>query len=447
MAAPSRTTIGSIALISLVMASCNIFNPSGKGDGGETTDAHLVKGEDLFRDREFGASMESFARAIEQDSTSSLAYYGYAKAALRHYGLNASTILAEVDSAKAKSSIPFLDASSEKLTRYLQATSKVRRALGELTRRDTLTRWWNYSRDTSSRMARKDQLLRKRIQFIQGYIQKGESGQAGYHAAAKFPLIDGAIAFEKVVVDYGFIELLYTLVHLRDLDQNDSIDSRDDLLTKLSFKSEGGFKLDSLQNIAADLQNDTVARENFNNLIQNVQSGLGSASTVINLLAPTLGGGATGDTLSNQQLTDQVSQNVDSVINDLGNAIGFYQFGDSKDNDGDGCVDEEILDGKDNDGDGFSDEDARVVKGIPDLVDNDHNGQKDLLDPDEELGPDQMLLFVGKPGFTKGSLYADKVFKIRVQQDSLAHRTTLTVPQRALLDSAKTQIGGCWNNY
>jgi hypothetical protein len=437
-----------LLVTSLAIVGCNIFNPSGKGDGGGTTDAYLEDGENQFRDQEYAASMEAFQNAIEQDSTSALAYYGYAKAVLRNYRLNASTILAEVDEAKSTQSIPFLNASNEKLTRYLQATSMVRGALSEMTRRDTLTRWWRYLADTSSKAAHKDIHLNDRRTFIKGFLAKGALGKPGYYAESRFPISDGAIPYEKVVVDYGFVELLYALVHLRDLDQNDTIDSRDNLLTKLNFKTDGGFKLDSLQNIAAELQNDTVTRNNFNNLIQNVQSGLGSASQVLTLLSPTVAGQMGGDTLSNQNLTDNVSQNIDSVITSMGSSIGFYQFGDGKDNDGDGCLDEEILDGKDNDGDGFVDEDARVVTGVvPDMVDNDQNGKKDFLDPNEDLGTDKVLLFVAAPAFIKGPLYKDKNFKVRIQQDSLTFNSIVTASQKSLLDSAKSQIGGCWNNY
>lgn len=447
MAAFIRFPVKSLTMLGLLVGGCNLFNPSGSGDGGGSTDAYLVEGENHFRDQDFEAAMSAFQKAIEQDSTSSLAYYGYAKAVLRHFRLNASTILAEVDEAKASKSIPFLDADNEKLTRYLQATSKVRMAMSQMTRRDTLTRWWRYLSDTTSLAARKDSRLTQRRAFISGFLTKGSDGEPGYYPSNRFPLTDGAIPFEKVVVDYGFVELLYALVHLRDLDQNDTIDSRDDLLTKLSFKADGGFKLDSLENIAADLQNDTVARQNINNLIQNVQSGLGSASQVLNLLSPSLTGQAGGDTLSNQNLTNSVTENVDSVINSMGDAIGFYQFGDRLDNDGDGCVDEEILDGKDNDGDGFADEDSRVVNGIPDFVDNDHNGKMDALDTGEELDANNLLVFTTAAGFAKGSLYKDKAFKVRVQQDSLTRKTVFTPGQRSILDSAKSQIGGCWTQY
>jgi hypothetical protein len=43
-----------------------------------------------------------------------------------------------------------------------------------------------------------------------------------------------------------------------------------------------------------------------------------------------------------------------------GKEASFYAVSDGKDNDGDGCVDEEVADGYDNDGDGLVDEDVRV---------------------------------------------------------------------------------------
>jgi hypothetical protein len=149
------------------------------------------------------------------------------------------------------------------------------------------------------------------------------------------------------------------------------------------------------------------------------------------------------DTLSNGPLTGQVSQNVDSVIKSLGSAVTFYQFGDSLDNDGDGCIDEEILDGKDNDEDGFTDEDARILP--DDGLDNDRkNGAEDGA---ELPGLFFVLGYVSDAGFVKGPKYQDSQFRIRVQADSLTVRTSLTPKQQIMLDSAKTQIGGCWRNY
>ena len=198
----------------------------------------------------------------------------------------------------------------------------------------------------------------------------------------------------------------------------------------------------------------------MNALIQNVASGLGSASKVLDLLGTSLTGQVPGaqDSLSSDPgLSQKVTQNMDSVIGSLGNAVTFYQFGDGKDNDGDGCVDEEILDGKDNDGDGFVDEDARLNNVAPylDEIDNDHNGKGKQTfanpDPDEALdasSPPQ-LLYTNRSNWIIGAKYKDKATRILTQADSLDIRTPAELAgfYKDKLDAAKKNIGGCWNNY
>jgi hypothetical protein len=58
------------------------------------------------------------------------------------------------------------------------------------------------------------------------------------------------------------------------------------------------------------------------------------------------------------QMNDR-AQSVEDDRNDV-----FYKFGNSRDDDGDGCVDEEVLDNYDNDGDGEIDEDVRDSRSI-----------------------------------------------------------------------------------
>jgi hypothetical protein len=67
----------------------------------------------------------------------------------------------------------------------------------------------------------------------------------------------------------------------------------------------------------------------------------------------------------------------------LGNSVTFYQMADKIDNDGDGCIDEELRDGIDNDGDGIIDEDTKFDPfNARDSFDNDQNGQ---IDEGDEL--------------------------------------------------------------
>jgi hypothetical protein len=265
---------------------------------------------------------------------------------------------------------------------------------------------------------------------------------------------------------------------LRDLDQNDTIDSRDDLLTQLSFgKGSGGFAIDSLSKIAGDLETDPEATENLNGLIQGMQSGLVDISLLAQLISfsstPT-------DTTKDGGAGKQTSTNIDSVINSLGDAIVFYQFGDQADNDGDGCIDEEILDDKDNDGDGFVDEDARItVSTLFENSDNDHNGRindsgfvSTFLGPvrlplEDKIGPDHLTatqtnpnilafvhqFYVDHPDSTGNFIKIHKgdatmSLRTRIQKDSLALPSRWNLPNyRQKLDSAKAMVGGCWRNY
>ncbi|MDQ3003211.1 MAG: hypothetical protein M3Y08_18370 [Fibrobacterota bacterium] len=442
--------------LGLVLAACNVFNPSGEGETGESREAQLTEGENQFRAQDYLSAQATFEAAITSDSTNSMAYYGYSKAVMRYWQVNASTLLTEVSKAQDKSGIPFITADDWTITRYLQATSRVRLALGAMTHRDTLTRWYNYTLNPTSTEALKDPLANKRIEFMKGYWVKADKGFKGYYKQSEFPISDLKMASSKIIADYGFVELIYAVTHLRDLNGDNTINSDDNLLKSLTFSTTGGFKVENLESIADSL--DTPEKKaQFNNLIQNVASGLSSAGTVMDLLAPALANqSATGDTTNSKDLSQSVTQNMDSVITSLGGAITFYQFGDSRDNDGDGCIDEEIPDGKDNDEDGLIDEDARLKPA--DGIDNDHNGKgkNDFLSPDpsELINADFKLIYTAESGFTIQSKYKDKATRIWMQSDSVQVKYDLAgsaaamdIEHREKLDSAKKVIGGCWNNY
>jgi hypothetical protein len=102
------------------------------------------------------------------------------------------------------------------------------------------------------------------------------------------------------------------------------------------------------------------------------------------------------------------------------------------------------------------DEDARWTP--VDTVDNDHNGKgkNPFLDKDagEDLDADFHLKFTVDPGFVTGPLYKDKAARVATQKDSLQVRydaagsaANMAAADRAKLQAAKDNIGGCWNNY
>lgn len=439
--------------LGLVVAACNVFNPSGEGDGGQSQGALMAEGEELFRQLDYEGAQAVFESAIKADSNNSMAYYGYAKSVMRYWDVKASDLLTEV-SGGASGSIPFIGASAWDVTRYLKSTSKVRRALGKLTERDTLTRWYHYTLDPNSQAYKRDAKAAQRAAFMLDYWAKADAGMPGYYKKSRFPLSDLKMGYQKVIADYGFVELVYSVAKLRDLNGDDSVSSpQDDLVAALFGSGDGGFKLDNVQDIQKDLAESPEKREQLNNLIANVSGGLTSAGTVLDLLGPALAGQASGSGTDTAGLSEKVTENMDSVITSLGNAVTFYQFGDAKDNDGDGCVDEELMDGKDNDGDGFTDEDARINP--IDTVDNDWNRKQGSSDPDElagVIGADAgVLLWTKASGWKTGPKYKDKDAKIAAQKDSISVRVrrgeTLGAAQQDLITTYKADIGGCWNNY
>lgn len=449
----------SCLVLGLSLAACNVFNPSGEGDAGPGKDAQLTEAENLFRQQDYQAATASFQAAIQADSTNSMAYYGYSKSVMRYWQVNASSLLDEVTKAQDKSGIPFVGASDGDVTRYLQATSRVRLALSAMTERDSLTRWWEYSLHPDAANVKADPLASKRIAFMQDYWAKAGQGIRGFRPKAEFPLSDLKMPSQKIVADFGFVELIYAVTHLRDLNGDNIIDDHDNVMKLLTFNASNGFKVDNL-NAIVDSLNTPEKKEQFNNLIQNVATGLSSASTVLGLLSPALTDKVAGSGIDTaggtQSLSGDVTQKADSVITSLGDAVTFYQFGDGKDNDGDGCVDEEIADGKDNDGDGFVDEDARWI--AADTVDNDHNGKgkNPLLDndPGEDLDAQFRLKFTLDAGFATGPLFKDKTARVAAQKDSLQVRydaagsaAAMSAGDQVQLAAAKKNIGGCWNNY
>ncbi len=451
---PSLKRLKSCCLaLGFTLVACNVFNPSGEGDAGVSADAQLTDGENQFRSQDYKKSSETFEAAIKADSTNSMAYYGYSKAVMRYWDVNASTLLTEVSKAQTQSGIPFIGAADWDVTRYLQATSRVRLALGAMTERDSLTRFWQYVLNPNSKEALADPLAAKRIAFMAGYWEKADKNYKGFHKKSQFPLSDLKMSSKKVIADFGFVEMIYAVTHLRDLNGDNTIDSSDAVMKLLTFNVSGGFKVENLESIVDSLDT-PEKKQQFNNLIQNVAGGLSSASTVLGLLSPALTNQVGGDTAQN--LSGDVTGKADSVISSLGDAITFYQFGDGRDNDGDGCVDEEVADGKDNDGDGFTDEDARWIPA--DTVDNDHNGKgKNLfLDKDagEELDANFKLGFAADAGFILGAMYKDKATRISTQHDSIqvhydaaGSAAKLDIEYQDKLAAAKKNVGGCWNNY
>ncbi len=436
------------------LSGCNLFNPGGGESGSSVcelgdTDCHMTLGQQRLNNKNFAGAMRSFERAIASDSTRSLAYYSYAKAVGFRFNLDRIQILTDLSNASSEGPMAFLGHPDEDLTNRLLAGSRARRALALLTDRDTLTRWYNYLNASSDDTT--DPEFANRVAFMEQYLIKADLDSAGYRRRGDFPLSDLVMGYSAVVLDYTAYEILYTITRLYDLDGNDTINEADAMMKKLLFNKDGTFG--NLDSLASDLE-DSATAANFNTLIQNMQSGLATSSQLAQLIAPGSGDGGA---------SDEASENVDSVIANLGDAVLFYQFGDGKDNDGDGCIDEEVLDEKDNDGDGFVDEDARTLYNPFNLGAGRHDNRGssgDTVGTTTFRGNTvNFVAFVHQFYQDNPSLDSHFVkikkdgeqmdFRLRIQRDSLTQRSAaqLAGPLAAKLDSAKTLIGGCWRYY
>src|SRR5690606_37545424 len=190
---------------------CNLYNPGGKGTASGNS---RLEGEEYFRRGEYAKAMASFQTAIKEDSTNSLAYYGFAKAAVRFYELDNVGVLNDLDSTTDKNNdsgrIYFekLD-DAPLMTRRLNASSAVRSILEKLQDRDSLTRNYSYLGDSSD-AAREDPHYEARRAFMMNYLVQADLGTPGYRPRNSFPLTDGRMPFSKVRLDFGIILTLNT---------------------------------------------------------------------------------------------------------------------------------------------------------------------------------------------------------------------------------------------
>jgi tetratricopeptide (TPR) repeat protein len=452
----------------LVLAGCNIFNPNGAEESScesDNAECYIALGQSLIQQKSFEASMSAYAKAIAIDSSKSEAYLGYATAATFRYKLNLGSILDDLTEAGKGNPTAFTNHSNQELTDRIRMATAVVGVMNRLADRDSLTRWYEYLKDSSK--AGGDPQYAQRKAFITAYLAANSGSDS--RSEANFPLSDRKKKFENQIFQFAPHFMMYTILNVYDLAPRGEFTDHDRIMMNLlSSQKEGG--LGNLTNLADSMATDTLLQNEVNDKILELQSGLGDLSEILAQfnISPTADtGGAPA----------QNKKQMDSAIQSLGGALVFYQFGDRVDNDGDGCLDEEIVDSLDNDLDGFVDEDARLIDGTGsttspgDQLNNDRVGGVD--DVSENMVGGLSILYPGSQPYhlvfvaqylrdnlqdentstwvkiKKGSPEMDA--RIAVQQDSLAVHLTpgqpVPVQYQAKLQNAKNIVGGCWRNY
>ncbi len=366
-----------------IFTACNLFNPSGEGDLPDSAEGMLSVGQSRLQNQDWDGAMKAFAAAIKEDSTNSLAYYGYCKAVRFKWDLNGITLSKELEDTNSNSKIPFNDTNKYDIySNYLKATHRLKPAMSKLAKRDSLTRWMKLHMDTEYYLSEKDNetgdnigKAQKRRSFIRAYIDSANHGVYGYYDSVDFPLMDGVINYEKIMPDLTMVLLVHTFMNLKDINGDSTLDSKDNikLVSDIMGALDSGNVEENLQNIMTSIFADTAAQaqniDDFNKVLESFSEGSDDLSEVlgsVGALGISLGGSSdSSDTSASSG--DQLTSDIQATMDSIGDKSKWYRFSDNVDNDGDGCVDEEVYDGKDNDGDGIVDEDLRVtiIWGLP----------------------------------------------------------------------------------
>jgi hypothetical protein len=316
-----RTWIPRILALAALLAvgACNVFNPSGTGDTSNTTaDDWIQAGQEDLRALRFHDAYKAFSTALALDGTKSLAWHGLAKASLGRDSFNIPKLVEIADSLNKVPDAKKLD---------------VLLGLG----------------DTG-------------ITNIYRPLMRVASIYERFHA------LDSAGKTDK---KFGSNLILNELVTIRNnrsyfllIDANrDTVVQRGELSgLKLMSMASGSLELSATKLIEqGGLDTATGAlpdstRDNINGILNNVTA-ITSDTAILNKLIEGASGAAGGDS----KVTEEINAQAKSFIQKLGSSTSFFLINDSLDNDGDGCINEEMFsDSLDNDGDGLKDEDGRV---------------------------------------------------------------------------------------
>ncbi|MGL1903820.1 MAG: hypothetical protein OCC49_16910 [Fibrobacterales bacterium] len=444
-----------VSAVALLLGCNNIFNPSGEGDVDDSsTDGKISYVNTLIYAEKYDEALSEINKILANDSTVSEAYYLKCKALVRKDTINLQ-IFADIgmiflddpvdesatetpNSIESVTNNPIISA-AKKLDSivtakgvFLEVMDSLDHIISVWTPKDSLTRLYNQMNALENPLTYQvpvpegtnapDSAL---YVFIQGYNNAD--------SLATFPRSDlkensGQLKITRLVSDQ-------ITKYSKVLDLIPDIGDIENLVEGVTAGELDISIIGDMDSAATD----TAYRNELNEKIANAQNSMDQLD-ISSFLGDFTGESETGtdDTLTQDQQNADVSAFADVLI--------FYRIQDQKDNDGDGCIDEEIRDDIDNDGDGFVDEDVRLTD--TDLFDNDQNGSMDLLDGNEGIASgDTSLTWLGYVYDSNtetldtlfwGDRATDKAFKIEVALDSLKE-----IP----LETLQLHMGGCWNNY
>ncbi len=411
--------------------SINLFNES----------TQLInEANEQIRTQNYIRAIELYKQAIDIDSSKSDAYYGLLTAIrlekdfIRTFRvITEGTLLSIIDSFRI-----ILDSSISVANEFYQGSIEIRNNLAPFILRDSLTDLYQ-----KSLTFQQDSLITlDQLDFITNYLIAADTNEELYQLRTT-TLTDRFRDRFNIGSDITIINYLYYFLNYQDTNDDLVIDSTDQLNLISEFNTILSL---SLVNTAKS-SNENILEEIINNLRNLFNTQDPSVQKLFYAIFYKLSQTENITALLQENQLSSIQPLLDSVFDHL----NYFLFQDNRDNDGDGCIDEEAYDLFDNDGDGLVDEDTRL---------NDYFVTPLDLSAFFAVGSPLLNIpvhFTGfKPDFITPGFFVSVVDsknsgnKLKFR-DSILSLTQNSMPPYNLttdqINYAKTNIGGCWNLF
>jgi hypothetical protein len=446
-----------------------------------------IDAENAFRRGDYKGAYEICSKMVAEDSTISFGYHGMAKAKLGERGINIADILGYVDIGENETGgtnykFAFLDSTVKFQNNILQAMKNVSAALAPLDRRDSLTYLYEFHQrsindknfDTTFIITVKDTLddgeVKETTKPVTLTERLGDFRKIFCNATGTcqgFPLSDREIKGSYFRNFLLMSQMIRTPLEFSDSNKDGCIAKRgitgtDHPDKREEWKNWGCSSADyaydfsgsvRMENGKLILDMSDITEDEAEDLNNQIDSFSGDMDEVISIM----------DALGMNSGSGDLKGDIEKY---KANAV-FYKVGTGIDEDGDGCIEEDILDGQDNDGDGLSNSNARAVDSDPinnsmseDPSDNDTisfpapvyiSNRKGETCSIENHNPSSctalwgdtitkmatVIKFTQKPDYWTTN---NTALKLLIAQDTIC-------PPTHDLKYRQEHVGGCWPNY
>jgi len=400
----------------LVLAACGENWYGNSSSGGSDIKSMRLDAENAFRNGNYKGSYTLCSLIVAKDPSSSFGYFGMAKAGLWQYGVSPLSVFSIIKPIEGE--CPFMGEDVKTRNDYLQAMRKIFNALTELDRRDSLTILYNFhvramkdkNWDSSFKVIIDDKeewlnLNQRLSDFRKTFCGNSPSNDCNDTTSKvtkekrKFPLSDREYTnsyFGGILLLSSFSQWFLSMFDINkdscltrngepgidypitlsgwkewgctkgsgNFDAAISMKCEKDVDGNMSVTIDSKQMLDDLKDgmkgyyaciEACKKDCDTKCQDQIEDLgigdVNNKIDNFGDDFSYVENILNGMGLGGSGDPNDGSLISE---------INKYKAYASFYKMGTHRDEDGDGCIDEELLDGLDNDGDGFVNENARL---------------------------------------------------------------------------------------